>query len=247
MRLVRAELLKLVTTRRSLIGYFLAVVAMCGLGAAASVGDASSEDRATAEFGVDLVDVSGFAAIVALLLGLVIVTSEWRHGTITPTLLATPRRERSVLAKLAAAMVIGAAVAVLAIVTVLVVALPWFAILGETLELGSAFWGRAGRVILAMVLWCALGAAVGAVVHAQVGAIVGAFLWILVAEPLVGVVLGRLDLDSVADHLPSAALNSLGFHTDEGPGTGTAFAAALAYLVVATGLGILRTHRRDVT
>ena len=247
MRLVRAELLKLLTIRRSLIGYLLAVVAICGLGAAASVADASSEERGTAAFAEDLVGVSGFAAIVALLLGLVIVTSEWRHGTITPTMLATPRRERSVLAKLGAAMVIGAAVAALAIVTALVVALAWFAILGETLELGSEFWARAGRVLLAMVLWSALGAAVGAVVHAQVGAIVGAFLWILVAEPLVGAVLGRLELETVADHLPSAALNALAFDTDSGVSVGAALGAALVYLAVATGLGILRTQRRDVT
>jgi hypothetical protein len=42
------------------------------------------------------------------------ITAEIRHGTIRPTFLATPRRERVLAAKLAAAALIGVAVGLLA-------------------------------------------------------------------------------------------------------------------------------------
>ena len=42
---------------------------------------------------------AGFATIFALLFGIVVVTAEFRHGTITPTFLVTAARTRVILSK----------------------------------------------------------------------------------------------------------------------------------------------------
>jgi hypothetical protein len=55
----------------------------------------------------------GFTIELTLVLGVMIVTTEYRHKTITPTYLAEPRRGRNVAAKLIASLVAGAALGIL--------------------------------------------------------------------------------------------------------------------------------------
>ena len=47
------------------------------------------------------------------MLGILAITSEFRHGTITPSLLVVPDRVRLVLAKLGASVLIGLALGLL--------------------------------------------------------------------------------------------------------------------------------------
>ena len=59
---------------------------------------------------------------LALLLGIVLVTVEWRHGSIVRTFLVTPRRQRVVLAKSTMGVLLGIAFAVVATLVVVAVA-----------------------------------------------------------------------------------------------------------------------------
>jgi len=68
--------------------------ALGGLAAAAEIGSAEDARRSTLEFQVGLVEAAGIAGLLGLILGITIVTTEFRHGTITPTFLAAPVRER---------------------------------------------------------------------------------------------------------------------------------------------------------
>ena len=244
--LVAAELLKLRTTR-AWIGYAAALVALTAIGVAATVGTADADLLDDGDFQADL--FSGFSELIALLLGITSVTWEWRHGTITPTFLATPRRERVVAAKLAAGCVVGAAAAVVGILVVVAVAAPWLAAEGAGLELDAGVWSRAGRILLATVLYGALGVGVGSVVHSQVGALVGAIVWLLLAENLVALLLGLADVEGAADVLPGRALAALegSVGPDEGLSAWGGAAAGLGWVVLLTALGLARTRRRDVT
>jgi hypothetical protein len=245
--LVGAELLKLRTTR-AWIGYVLALVALTGIGAAAQIQSAVTVDLETVEFQRDLYSTAAVAGLIAFLLGVTAVTWEWRHGTITPTFLTTPRREWVVAAKVLSSSVVGTALAVLAILVVLAVAVPWFAVEGASLSFGGEIWARLGRLALATILWGALGAAFGSVVHSQVGALVGSILWLLLGESLLVALLGLVDADRVGDFLPGRALDAL-----EGGQDGTGLAPwaggllALAYVAAIGVLGVVRTRRRDVT
>src|SRR4029077_14895021 len=54
-----------------------------------------------------LLSVGGLAGIFSALAGIMLVTSEYRYGTIRPTFLFTPRRSRVIAAKLAAGLLAG--------------------------------------------------------------------------------------------------------------------------------------------
>lgn len=244
--LVGAELLKLRTTR-AWIGYLLALALLTGIGVAAQIGSAVDVELGERGFQLDLVETASVSGLIALLLGITSVTWEWRHGTITPTFLATPRRERVVAAKLLAAALVGGALAVAAVLVVLAVAVPWLAAEGASLSFDGATWGRIGRLFLAAALWGAIGAAVGSLVHSQVGALVGAIIWLVLGEALVVGLLGLADVEGVGDYLPGQALGALDGSTDDGLPAWAGAAVGVCYLCVLGLLGALRTRRRDVT
>jgi ABC-type transport system involved in multi-copper enzyme maturation permease subunit len=244
--LYAAELLKLRTVR-STWGYVVTVIGLAGLVAAATIGSESELGRLAPDFQAQIVyDATGAPTILALLLGITLFTNEFRHGTITPTLLVTPRRERLVAAKLLAGATTGAALVVVAVVVVAVVATIWLGILGVGLEPGEAA-HAAGRALLAAVVAGALGAAVGGLVHAQVAALVGALVWLFVAEPLAGGLAGLLDVDSVADYLPGTVVFAINDPNSEGLSFWPALAVGVVFVAGAAALAVLRTSRRDIT
>jgi ABC-type transport system involved in multi-copper enzyme maturation permease subunit len=91
--LVRSELLKIRTTR-SWWAYLIAIALLSALGAAGTIGSAMSSERGTADFQLDLLETMAVAVLISIILGITIITSEFRHGTVTPTFLAAPHREQ---------------------------------------------------------------------------------------------------------------------------------------------------------
>jgi hypothetical protein len=111
-RLISSELLKLRSTRTAvaLIASVVGLVVLIGL-IATLTADFEQEEVQT----VDLLGIAGFAQVFALILGILAVTTEFRHGTITPTLVVAPDRVRLVLAKLVAHALAGLVLGVLAV------------------------------------------------------------------------------------------------------------------------------------
>ena len=110
--LVRSELLKIRTTR-AWWAYLVVIVLLTGIGTAGSIGSAEIADRSTLSFQLDLVSTAGVSVLMAIILGITIITTEFRHGTVTPTFLAEPRRERVILSKAIAAVVVAIGFALL--------------------------------------------------------------------------------------------------------------------------------------
>ena len=96
--LVRSELLKIRTTR-GWYAYLVVIVLLAGIAVAAAIGSADDSRRSELDFQVEFIEAAGFAALLAIILGITAVTTEFRHGTITPTLLVEPVRERVLAAK----------------------------------------------------------------------------------------------------------------------------------------------------
>jgi len=136
---------------------------------------------------------SGFRGqgyLLALLLGALIITTEFRHKTVTTSFLVTPRRWAFVLAKIVAAAVLGALLAVLQLVVALVAG-------GITLSArGGSFSGLVHQIpavvpgmILVYALFAILGVGIGSILTNQVAAIVTSLGWFIIGETiLVGLV-----------------------------------------------------------
>jgi ABC-2 type transport system permease protein len=244
--LVVAEFLKFRTTR-SAIGFLLAAIALTGVATAGTVGSARDDRLGTLELSREVVSGSLFAVLIAFLVGILSVTTEWRHGTVTRTFLVMPRRGRVLVAKEIWIALLGAALAVLALLVMVIVAVPWLAVENSSLDLGVG--GLAARVVVATMLWGALGVGVGAVVQSQTPALVGAIIWILLVEALIIALLGLVDLESIGYYLPARALSAFD-GTENADGSLSmwpAGAVSLAWVVGLGAVGYFRMSRQDVT
>jgi ABC-2 type transport system permease protein len=244
--LLAAELLKLRTIRATW-GYVIVVLALSALVGVGNLGASPDEDRLDPEFQERIfLDAAFPAAILALLLGILLFTNEFRHGTITRSLLVTPRRNTFVAAKIAAGAGVGLAFAAIGIAVTAVMAAIWLSALDVPLETGQGASG-AWRALVTLTIAGAFGAAVGGVVHSQVGALVGALVWMFVGEPLTRVLLGLLDIDGVGDYLPASSVIGMTDTSGDGLSFPGMLAVALGWVAVATALALLRTNRRDIS
>ena len=182
------------------------------------------------------------------MLGILVFTSEFRHGTITPSLLAVPDRRRLVLAKVIAALAAGLVLCLVA--SALAAALGQLLLSTRDIDAGIGA-GRTARLIAggaaAGGLFAALGVGVGALVRNQVGAVIGALGWLFLVEPLLGIIPGASD--AIGRWFPSGAAAALaGTATSDHPlaqiPAGLLLAAYVAAFAVA---GIALMRRRDVS
>jgi ABC-2 type transport system permease protein len=181
MRLISAELFKLRTTRAF---YALAIGALGFTLLVTSLGAIFDEEGLVLG---DVMMVAFFTQLITLVIGILCITNEFRHGTITPTLLVSPVRPRLVLAKVVASLLVGLVLGLAACGIIAgVVALDG----GDSDEALKLI---AGGAILAGV-YAVLGVGLGAIIRNQVGAIIGALVYLLLLEGLIGLVPGIDDV-----------------------------------------------------
>lgn len=197
--------------------------------------------------------------VFPLLVGTLMVTSEFRHETLTPTFLATPRRGRALVAKVAVGVVFGVLLGVVGVLASVGISAGVLAGSGLDTRLGEAdTWALIGRMILAFVLWTLIGIGVGALVRNQVGAIVGVLVFTQFLEPVARAAASFVDgLDAVTRYLPGAASDALVgasvFAIAGGGGTADPLAwwaggsVLLGVAVVVLVIGYVTSWRRDVS
>ena len=244
--LLAAEILKLRTTRLLLwLGLILAgVVALSVVGTIATAGE-FGEAFGSFNWESTVVSAAGIATLFALLAGVLSLTAEYRHGTVAWTFLATPKRERVVLAKAAVSALAGAGLAVLAAVVALAIAIPWLSARGMPLDVGSGeLWRNVGGLLVGCAFWAAFGVGLGGIIRNQVAAVVVALIWFPVLEPLIGAI-----NNEVGRYLPSAAVEAMlgGAGTADPLPRPTATALTVAYVAVFLAAGAFLASRRDVT
>jgi ABC-2 type transport system permease protein len=246
--LVRSELLKIRTTR-GWYAYLAVIVLLVGVGVAGEVGTAGDDRRGELDFQLGLVESAGAAALLAIILGITVVTTEFRHGTVTPTFLVAPHRERVVAAKGVAGTLVSVLFAVLALVVIAAVGLTWLSAVGADIHLGEGDLGvRAAQMLLMAVLWALLGVSIGALVQSQIAALVGTLIWIFLGETLLIGIFGVLDIDGVASYLPFQALDAVdGTGGDNLLDYWPGVAVSLAWIAALGAAGIERLRRRDIT
>lgn len=240
--LIRSELLKLRTTRTAL-GLLAGMVALIVLVTVLNglVTDEAYLLERKNQF--ELLANGSIASAFAAVLGVLSLTTEFRHGTVRPTFLAEPRRGRVLVAKLFAIVVFSATLGVVGIglsygigrICIDARNVPW-------LLSGSEVALVVVGAITATILWGAFALAIGAVVRNQVGAIVGLLIWSLLVESILfGLV------PSLGRYLPGRAASVLTeIETPHQLSITTGVALFFGYLATATVVGFLVTARRDV-
>jgi ABC-2 type transport system permease protein len=243
--LVAAELFKLRTTRTSwglVLGAF-ALILVIGT-AASAAGDFSHESDPAR----GLLGVAGLAQVFALIFGILAITTEFRHGTITPSLLAVPERPRLLLAKLGAVVLVGLVLGLVCFGVDAAVVLGIFSARGIDSGLtGRDVFGMVAGGTIGAGLYAAFGLGLGAVLRNQVGTVVGALGWTFVLEPLLRVIptfgdwVSSYGLDGVGDGLSATGGN------DHALGQLPAGLLFAAYCVVILVAGIAVVRGRDVS
>ena len=240
--LVRSELLKLRTTRTALglivgmVGLIVLVTLLNGL-----VGDASSLGGRKDQF--QLLANGSIASAFVALLGVLSLTTEIRHGTVTPTFLATPARRRVLGAKLIAIAAYGLVLGAVGIGLSYALGAICMDSRGITSVLsGSDIALVVGGGIAATVLWGLFGVAIGAVVRNQVGALVGLLIWTLFVENILFAL-----VPSVGRFLPAQASSVLTqIDTEHQLPVTAGVLVFLAYIAVAVVAGAFVTEHHDV-
>lgn len=236
--LLRAEARKALTTRSSLviIGIVVAYPALALLPAVLAA-EAPAVDGDTIlqvlRGGADVL------VIAALVLGILAAAGEYRHGTIGPGLLVSPRRERFLAAKLgsqaAQGAVLGAGVSAVA----LIAGGSYLVSRDVSVNVLSAdVLGTVAAVILVATLYATIGAAVGALVKNQTVAVAGALIWIFAVENAMPLILHTPGLKG---WLPGGAADRLLHLADPLAGMGSPWTALVMLAALAAALAGIAT------
>jgi hypothetical protein len=189
---------------------------------------------------------AGSASILVLVLGILGMTTEYRHMTVTSTFLATPRRGRVMVAKMVVHAFLGLVFALACFLLTVALATVLLGLKEHAPIESSVIWQIFGGALLAAAFYGVVGVALGALIRNQIAAILIALVWVLLVEALVVAFLPK-----VGKWLPGGAANGvLQASSFSGEGYLPVWQAALVLLGYGVVFGVLAariTLRRDIT
>jgi ABC-2 type transport system permease protein len=243
--LLRAELIKLRTTRT------FAGMAGTAVGISMLLAVLVSALTEPTEESV-LVDVfaSDVSSLFIVILAVVGIGGEWRHRTITSSLLAAPDRLRFLAAKTLAFAAAGTVLSVLISIAVTVTGVAILSARGLPLPDAGELLSLYGRNALIAALLAALGVGLGALVRNQVVAVVGLLVWWFAVEPtLLGLVpsVGRFGpFVALSTGMTDIPPEDAGLPDVDLLDPGLAALLLLTWIAVAFAAGYALLRRRDV-
>jgi hypothetical protein len=245
-RLTRAELRKLATARTFLVTFVIAV----GLSVIVVVVDAATAGKYhAAALGTDastyqMLKLGAVCCVAMLVLGIVASGGEYRHRTIIPAMLITPRRSALVAAKTVAVAIAGV------VLTGLVFGLGLATIVAELYAHGFHHLppGTTRMVagsVAAATLFGLIGVALGYITRSTTAAVVAAVGWVVFAELAI--------LRTIAPQLAKWLISGTAYTLTNPPAGGsanlppaTAVAVLGAYAVALLIVASQVVRRRDV-
>jgi ABC-2 type transport system permease protein len=198
MKLIRSEWTKLVTSGSTRLLALTTVVVSAILTAISAPGEGAGSEETTSLY----IDTIYLSWIWALVLGVLLVTNEFRHGTAVATFLASPKRSRVVFSKMVVAGVGGFLVhgislgAAYLTATVVLAATP-----DTSAPNASALIDALSGLMLVGFTNGMLGVAVGMLIRNQLISLAVLFGWLFLFESIVGA-----PLAAGAAYLPSALM-----------------------------------------
>lgn len=249
--LMRAETRKLLSTH-TWLWMLLTCLATTALGVVINItGTPNDAELAGSVRTVLLSATSGLVLIPLFILGVLGITSEYRHQTLTPTALATPSRARLATAKLLAYTLIGASYGLACLTVQTAIAVPWLASRGVPVDL-TEHTGTLLTGLAVLTLFTLIGLGVGTLLKNQVLAVSLGFVFLAVLSNLL---LAIPKAKHTYPYLPTGAVNAIVTAPDEprelnGINILSAWGGLLAlgtWALATTTLGSAVTMRRDIT
>ena len=243
--LLRAELLKLRTTRTFSATASVAVGTSVLIAALVALLTEPTEDSVL--FDVFASDTSSFFILLCAVVG---ISGEWRHRTITSSLLATPDRPRFLAAKAAAFGAAGMVLSLLIAAGVTAVGVGILSFRGLPLPEPGELVGQFGRNALLSALLGAFGVAIGGLLRNQIVAVVTLLVAMFLVEPVVLALapsvgrfgpLGALSVAAAGIPAEDAGLGDVDLVS-----TGPAVLLLLAWIAVAFAATATLLQRRDL-
>lgn len=240
---LRSEVRKLRTTRTFAV-FLVVAVALALITVFAEGMTQTPEELAGEDAQRDLIGAAATNAVfLATFVGLLVVTNEFRYGTIRPTLLFEPRRRVFLAGKLAAGALAGLVLAVACVAVSFGAALPLLGVrdVDVALTAGHTLTLALGTVA-ASAFSAMMGVGIGALIRNQVGAIVTLAGYSVVFDALL-----FATVPSVGRFLPGEALTALsGLPTEDLLPVGLAAAVVLVWTLAFSAAATLRTEHTDV-
>lgn len=240
--MLRAEVLKLRTTRT----FFALAGAAAGLTLLLVILIAAVEGASPREDARGLL-VLNTTPFFFLILGAVGITGEWRHRTITSSVLAAPDRERFLLAKVIAYSVAGAVLAAAITLLAAAVAAPILSSGDHPSFTGGDVVNAAWRNAAIASLLGAFGVAAGSVLRNQVGTIVTLLVMAFMVEPAVLALSPDVGAVLPVTNAPAGiTFDFAGDDTEDLLSAAAGAAVELAWIAALAALGAAVLRRRDL-
>jgi hypothetical protein len=250
--LARAELLKLRSTRTAL-GLFIVILVVTLVPLTLILSLVPREWLAEDGVNEFLVAASALVPLVLLVFGILGMTNEYRHGTITYSYLVTPRRWQVMVVKLVVYLLVGMLTMLVAMLLVYFAILIGGAVRGVDIDAtGGSTLGDYARQLVVAGLVTTFGVALGALIRAQIITVAGALIWALFVENIIYVL-----KPAVGNWLPFVVFNQVSAAQMPGDGAEAltsgalsrpeAFLVSIAYIAIVSVAAVFISLRRDVT
>lgn len=194
---------------------------------------------------------TSFSYTFAAILGIIGLTGEYRHQTVTPTFLSVPIRSGVVGAKLVCYLIWGALMGVLNLIVTVALGLP---LLKHRLfaDVSLSAHGVHSTMVSAIIITAIfgiIGVGVGALVRNQAAAIVILVLYLFLVESILSAIHA---VQKVYTYLPGGLASALTGAVNQPDGVHLLHRTPAALLLIAYGIafaiiGAALTIRRDVT
>lgn len=269
---IQSEIRKIFTTKlwwgmglgMAVVAFLLAMAAGSLVGLTGPEGESTGFDQMTPGL-AQIIYTAGLlgnfgslGALFPLALGVLLITTEYRHQTATATYLATPRRWIVAVAKTIAVIVVGVVLGVVHVLSsvaggalVLTVFKDVPLLLGDSEVLATL-----GISIIAAAVWTLIGFGFGFLVRNQIAAVLVAVAFGLLGQLILNIAFGILGWATAAKFIPGNLTTGMLVTNDPtGAGSGESpffswWLSALiliGYAALLTVIGAVLADRKDVT
>ncbi len=199
-----------------------------------------------------------FGLLLAMIMGILVITNEFFHQTATTTFMTSPHRTTVVLAKASAAILFGGLFWLVATVLDLI-ATPIF-LNSQHVSVSVTQWTVVQSVLLnllAFAIWAIFGMGLGTLIRSQIGAVVTGMALYLLGTAAVAILFQILHnlihrdwvvtAEVVAPAIASGVMITPGQAFPHAPPQWVGGAVLIGYAVVTGFIGILIMRRRDIS